>query len=255
MALTDKNRPQKAHGVLVGILLVGWAIAFTVPRTGTGKLIVFLVVMVVAIAVFIVLFQRAEKEKAEREAEWFLERTLRERGAGVAPAPAPAPAPSAAPSTTAAPAITPIPVAAGPVKAQRWSLELLQKLEPRRFEALCAAYFKALGFRVVARGADDGLDIRLHAEGAATPSHVVQCRARNHGPVGVRPIRELVGAMALEDVPQGILVAAGTFSAQARELAARSPRKLQCIEGKQLLEKLATLAPEKAQALLRLVTG
>src|SRR5207244_3823033 len=58
--------------------------------------------------------------------------------------------------------------AADPSDAGRWSLELLRRLEWRRFEELCTAYYEALGFTTTqARsGTDGGADIGLVAGGA-----------------------------------------------------------------------------------------
>ena len=50
---------------------------------------------------------------------------------------------------------------------EQWTPELLKRLEWRRFEELCAAYFEALGFRVelAANGAEGGT-ISLYSKGA-----------------------------------------------------------------------------------------
>src|SRR2546425_10085588 len=82
--------------------------------------------------------------------------------------------------------------AADPSDAGRWSLELLRRLEWRRFEELCAAYFEALGFttRQARSGAEGGADIGLVAEGADQPSSVVQCKGWNVYTVGVKQVRE-----------------------------------------------------------------
>ena len=232
-------KPQKAHAVLAGVLLVGWLVAFTVPRTLDGKLFVFLAVMLVAVVIFARQLVRAHREKASREEELFLERMMRER-TGSAPPPNPA-------------APVQPPTAPAPPEAQRWTLALLQRLEPRRLEALCAAYFKALGFRVelVRCGPGEGLDFRLLPDGAPKATAAVQCHAGNPG---IRTIRELVGLMALEGIPEGLFIASGAFSPEARQLASRAPLKLQLIDGPSLIEKLLALPPEKSQALLRLAS-
>lgn len=229
-------KPQKAHALLAGILLVGWLVAFTVPKSVNGKLFVFIAVMLVAIALFARQLIRSHREKASRQEELFMERVLRER-AGAAPA-----------LQVAVPA--PRSAAPAPLEAQRWSLALLQRLEPRRLEELCAAYFKLLGFRVemIRCGPGEGLDFRLLPDGALKATAAVQCHPGNPG---IRPIRELVGLMALEGIPEGIFIASGAFSPEARQLASRAPAKLQLIDGPGLVEKLVALAPEKAQALLR----
>lgn len=227
-------KPHKAHAVLAGVLLVGWLAALTIPKTPNGKLFVFLAVMLAAIALFARQLMRAHQERASREEEAFMERVLRERAGG-------------------APPLNPAVLAPQPAEAQRWTLALLQRLEPRRLEALCAAYFKALGFRVelVRCGPGEGLDFRLLPDGAPKATAAVQCHAGNPG---IRTIRELVGLMALEGIPEGLFIASGAFSPEARQLASRAPLKLQLIDGPSLIEKLLALPPEKSQALLRLAS-
>jgi hypothetical protein len=137
----------------------------------------------------------------------------------------------------------------------RWSLELLRRLEWRRFEELCAAYFEALGFTTTeARsGAEGGADIGLAAAGADQPSSVLQCKGWNVYTVGIKPVRELRAAMTAAGVPQGVLVACGTFTSEAKEFS--SGENIQLIDGAELLRKIGALAPEQGQALLRLATA
>jgi hypothetical protein len=137
----------------------------------------------------------------------------------------------------------------------RWSLELLRRLEWRRFEELCAAYFEALGFTTTeARsGAEGGADIGLVAAGADQPSSVLQCKGWNVYTVGIKPVRELRAAMAAAGVPQGVLVACGTLTSEAKEFS--RGENIQLIDGAELLRKIGALAPEQGQALLRLATA
>jgi hypothetical protein len=119
----------------------------------------------------------------------------------------------------------------------RWSLELLRRLEWRRFEELCTAYFEAL---------------RL-AEGADQLSSIVQCKGWDVYTVGIKPVRELRAAMAAAGVPQGVLVACGTFTSEAKEFS--RGENIQLIDGAELLRKIGALAPEQGQALLKLATA
>src|SRR5947207_651460 len=116
----------------------------------------------------------------------------------------------------------------------RWSLELLRRLEWRRFEELCAAYYEV-------------------AEGADKPPSVVQCKPSSVYTVGIKPVRELRAAMAAAGVPQGVLVACGTFTSEAKEFS--RGESIQLIDGGELLRKIGALAPEQGQALLRLATA
>jgi len=137
----------------------------------------------------------------------------------------------------------------------RWSLELLRRLEWRRFEELCAAYYEALGFTTTqARsGANGGADIGLVAAGADKPSSVIQCKGWSVYTVGIKPVRELRAAMAAAGVPQGVLVACGTFTSEAKEFS--RGESIQLIDGGELLRKIGALAPEQGQALLKLATA
>src|SRR5437667_7316958 len=116
----------------------------------------------------------------------------------------------------------------------RWSLELLRRLEWRRFEELCAAYYEV-------------------AEGADKPPSVVQCKPSSVYTVGIKPVRELRAAMAAAGVPQGVLVACGTFTRDAKESS--RGESIQLIDGGELLQNIGALAPEQGQALLRLATA
>jgi len=116
----------------------------------------------------------------------------------------------------------------------RWSLELLRRLEWRRFEELCAAYYEV-------------------AEGADKPPSVVQCKPSSVYTVGIKPVRELRAAMAAAGVPQGVLVACGTFTSEAKEFS--RGENIELIDGTELLRKIGALAPEQEQALLKLATA
>ncbi len=116
----------------------------------------------------------------------------------------------------------------------RWSLELLRRLEWRRFEELCAAYYEV-------------------AEGADKPPSVVQCKPSSVYTVGIKPVRELRAAMAAAGVPQGVVVACGTFTSEAKEFS--RGENIQLIDGGELLRKIGALAPEQGQGLLKLATA
>ena len=134
-----------------------------------------------------------------------------------------------------------------------WTPELLKRLEWRRFEELCAAYFEALGFRVDLAGAGaEGVAINLYEENASRASILVQCRPWNAHRVGVKPVRELRGAMATGNVAEGVLVTSGKFTQEARDFAGREGVRL--IDGPDLAANLAALVPEKALALYQLAT-
>jgi restriction system protein len=139
------------------------------------------------------------------------------------------------------------------VDSAHWTPDLLKRLEWRRFEEVCAAYFEEIGFRAdLAGAAEGGVPINLYEQGAKSASIIVQCRPWTAHRVGVKPVRELRGAMASGQVGEGVLVTSGKFTQEARDLAGREGVSL--IDGAELTAKIAALVPEKALALYELAT-
>jgi restriction system protein len=141
---------------------------------------------------------------------------------------------------------------AAKVDSAQWTPELLKRLEWRRFEELCAAYFEALGFRADLAGAGADVAINLYKQGSKSASIVVQCQPWTAHHVGIKPVRELRGAMTSGNVGEGVLVTSGKFTKEARDFAGKEGVSL--IDGSDLAAKLAALVPEKALALYRLAT-
>ena len=115
---------------------------------------------------------------------------------------------------------------------RKWTPELLKQLEWRRFEELCAAYFEMTGFD--------------------SASIVVQCKPWNAYRVGIKPVRELHGAMASAKLGQGMLVTSSRFTQEAVAFAGKE--NIQLIDGAELLGRFAALLPEQSLALLKLAT-
>lgn len=136
----------------------------------------------------------------------------------------------------------------------RWSLELLRALEWKRFEQLCAVYFRTLKFRVeeVGPGPDDGIDLRLYVGSEQRPGVLVQCKAWNSWKVGVKEVRELFGVMASEMVAEGIFVTTSTFTEEARQFG--RGKNIALIDGEDLLKKIQDLRAEDQAHILRQVT-
>ena len=118
------------------------------------------------------------------------------------------------------------------VDTAQWTPALLKRLEWRRFEELCAAYFEALGSR--------------------TDAVLVHCRPWDAYGVGIKPVHALHEAMAAAKVGEGVLVTSGKFTQEARAFAAKE--KISLIDGEDLLARIGALPPEKALALLELAT-
>ena len=136
-----------------------------------------------------------------------------------------------------------------------WSKELIDSLEWKRFEELCAGYFQAKGWRtrLTRLGADGGVDIYLYkTESDTKPLGIIQCKAWNTYKVGVKPIRELYGVMAAEQTPLGIFITSGKFTQEAREFAAGKHVKL--MTGDNLLKLILGLPEDKQSSLLNAIT-
>jgi restriction system protein len=141
-------------------------------------------------------------------------------------------------------------------KPTAWSLKLLQNIEWKRFEDLCAAFYKEKGIRceTTPLGADGGVDIRLFQD-ANTPqaTAVVQCKAWGEKQVGVKPIRELLGVMTHEKIGKSFFMAPGGFTDDAREFA--QANRITLLDGKLFLSMLERLPAEARQKLLAFATS
>ena len=140
------------------------------------------------------------------------------------------------------------------IDLSQWTPELLKRLEWRRFEELCAAYFEALGFKteLAYAGADSSARIALYPQGSAAASMLVQCRPWDAYRVGIKPVRALHEAMSSGKVAEGVLVTSGKFTPEARAYAGKE--KINLVDGEELLARIAGLLPEQALALLELAT-
>ena len=136
----------------------------------------------------------------------------------------------------------------------RWSREVFELIEWRRFEAVVEALFAQAGFetRAQAHGADGGVDIWLysadHADGDA-PVSIVQCKQWMRCKVGVKEVRELRGVMAQHGIVHGQFVTTSDFTTDAREFAEGNGIGLHDVDG--LLRLIATRHPKQQEALLR----
>ena len=145
-------------------------------------------------------------------------------------------------------------LAAPRVAPDRWSREVFELIEWRRFEAVVEALFAQAGFatRSQAHGADGGVDIWLHSlnhDHGDAPVSIVQCKQWMRHKVGVKEVRALRGVMAQHAIVRGEFVTTSDFSADAREFAEGGGIGLHDVDG--LLRLIATRRPEQQAALLR----
>ncbi len=136
-------------------------------------------------------------------------------------------------------------VKADPEDPPAWTLDNLQALEWRRFEIVCVAFLRHLGFDAheTCFGADGGVDIKLHKDGIDTPVGVCQCKAWKTRDVGVQPVRELFGVMAAAGVPNGVFMTTSAYTEEARRFA--HGQKLELISGRDLIAYIQSLSPER----------
>jgi len=136
----------------------------------------------------------------------------------------------------------------------RWSRDVFELIEWRRFEVVVEALFAQAGFetRAQTHGADGGVDIWLyslhHADGDA-PVSIVQCKQWMRWKVGVKDVCELRGVMAQHGIARGQFVTTSDFTADAREFAGENGIGLHDVDG--LLRLIATRTPGQQEALLQ----
>lgn len=143
-----------------------------------------------------------------------------------------------------------------PVKPTEWSLEVLRDVEWKRFEDLCAAYYREKGIQCATTplGADGGVDVRLYQDDK-NPEHctaIVQCKAWGEKYVGVKPVRELRGVMAHEKIEKAFFMAPGGYSDDAKAFAREN--RISLLDGKLFLAMLQRLPAESRQRLLAFAT-
>lgn len=137
---------------------------------------------------------------------------------------------------------------ARPARPAAWDLALLQSVEWKRFEALCAGYFERCGFESAMQGAGTNGQRSIVLRGRNSPSDIygiVHCADGESGEaIGVKPIRDLLIAMADRHVRRGIFVTAAAFTRDAREFADGNPVFL--LDGESLLQSILS-RPEGEQ--------
>jgi len=138
-----------------------------------------------------------------------------------------------------------------PTPPDRWSRDVFEAIEWRRFEAVVEALFAQAGFatRSQPHGSDGGVDIWLYSTSHDdAPVGIVRCRQWMRSKVGVEEVRALRGVMAQHDIVRGRFVTTSDFTADAREVAAGNGIGLHDVDD--LLALIASRTPEQQAALL-----
>lgn len=148
-----------------------------------------------------------------------------------------------------------MPIDSPPPRPERWSLDVLDRIEWKRFEDLCCAFYRQKGMRAETTrlGADGGVDIRLYQDNGdpQRATAIVQCKALSKQ-VGVKPVRELRGVMAHEEVDKAFFMAPNGFTDDARSFAAEN--RITLLDGKLFLAMLERLPDDASRRLLQFAT-
>jgi hypothetical protein len=98
-------------------------------------------------------------------------------------------------------------------------VEQLRALDWFQFEKVVALLYKKLGYQVTRRGganADGGIDLVLDLAGERS---AVQCKQWKTWNVGVKSVREFLGALTDSGINRGIFVTLCGYTADAKQLA------------------------------------
>jgi restriction system protein len=113
-------------------------------------------------------------------------------------------------------------VAVMPEKPSNWTVDVFEKIEWRRFEALTEKLFQQGGFATKSQshGPDDGVDVWLYLKTPGeSPIGLVQCKHWRGKLIGVDKVRELRGVMAAQNIKRGHFVTSSSFSKEASAFA------------------------------------
>jgi restriction system protein len=106
-------------------------------------------------------------------------------------------------------------------------ISALATLTPRQFEFLGSALYRARGYKAVATRYrnDGGIDIiakRSRSDGKEVL--FVQCKHQMKVPVGVKPVRELIGILEMERATRAVLITSGRYTSGAHAIESSQTR-------------------------------
>ncbi len=166
------------------------------------------------------------------------------------------------PAAPRRPAMPPMPVSRTPVSApaaNTWTAELLARLSPHQFDAVCGTLFAQSGLetRVQAHGPAGGVTIWLFSRNAQqdknNPVAVAVCRLWPGQPVAVRQVHPLLAMMAARQLKRATYASTSTFTDNARKFAKYNG--INVLDTAGLLALIATRTPAQQQALLAIALG
>jgi restriction system protein len=98
-------------------------------------------------------------------------------------------------------------------------IEQLRSIDWFQFEKLMAALYRKQGFAVTRRGganADGGIDLVIEKDGVRS---AVQCKQWKTWNVGVKAVREFIGALTDAQITRGIFITLRGYTGEAKQLA------------------------------------
>ncbi|MGA3284875.1 MAG: restriction endonuclease [Verrucomicrobiota bacterium] len=141
-------------------------------------------------------------------------------------------------------------------------LEQLRSIDWFQFEKLIGLVYRKLGYDVTRRGGanpEGGIDLIIQKDGQ---SAAVQCKQWKAWRVGVKPVREFLGALTDADIQQGKFITLCGYTSQAMQFAKKNDieivneaeltQMLESIDARfdpevlDLLHDTRNLAPQKA---------
>jgi len=135
-----------------------------------------------------------------------------------------------------------------------WSIEPLRMIDWKRFEEVCAEYFRLCGFHATTQshGPDGGVDIKLYALIDTTRIvSIVQCKRWNKM-IGPKHLRELLGVMTATKVTRGVFVTSSTFNDEATRFA--SENRIHLLDGREFLKGILGRSVADQNRLLEVAT-
>jgi restriction system protein len=124
--------------------------------------------------------------------------------------------------------------------SKRWD-DSLSRMDPLKFEALVADYYRGQGYRVVECGTggtksrfDGGIDLKLYRDDEYI---VVQCKRYTNSVVKHNDVHQLLGIMHTEGATRAIFINSGEYSRHALQKLQGIPN-FQMIDGVQLREMM-----------------
>jgi restriction system protein len=191
---------------LAGLLILGLATTPWVSRAYVGVLVVLLCVLTALLTVAMIL----KSNRSELS-------PMTVRRGGVTALDTPTATPVSNPFGQSA--VPPMPTSMTP-------LERVRALDWFQFERLIAALFAECGFRVERSGGanpDGGIDLLVQLDGK---SYGVQCKHWKAWKVGVKEVRQFVGALKDRRLAHGIFVTLQSYTPDAKALADRNQVEL-----------------------------